>query len=139
MAFYDNINISETLKAWRGFSIGKILISAITFCVCVTVYNCQEEFKQVMDIYIKKLDTNVVTATYDPASGVPTSVRAQDKEAIRNNLRIFLSNNPDAIGIIVYEFVPKGNEMLYQGRSIVASESQSGTIVTGKQIGRAHV
>ena len=123
---FNSINIPEVLKAWSKFTVGKMVITVILACLTYTTYYCRDEIKHAANLYVQKLEGTHVQKSYDPLKGIPSSVSSQNQLVIEGMMREYLSVNPDAIGMMMYEFVPRGEEMLYQGRVLVASVSQSG-------------
>ena len=125
---FSSINIPDVLKAWGRFTIGKMVITVLLFCIGYTTYYCRDEIKHAANLYVQRLEqTQVQSRNYDPLKGIPTSVSAENQQLIKGMMRQYLSDHPDVIGMLMYEFVPRGEEILYQGRVLVASVSQNGT------------
>ena len=125
---FSSINIPDVLKAWGRFTIGKMVITVLLFCIGYTTYYCRDEIKHAANLYVQRLEqTQVQSRNYDPLKGIPTSVSAENQQLIEGMMRQYLSDNPDVTGMLMYEFVPRGEEILYQGRVLVASVSQNGT------------
>lgn len=124
---FSSINIPDVLKAWGRFSIGKMVITVLLFCIGYTTYYCRDEIKHAANLYVQRVEqTQVQSRNYDPLKGIPTSVTVENQQIIKSMMRQYLSDHPDVVGMMMYEFVPRGEEILYQGRVLVASVSQNG-------------
>ena len=124
---FKDINVENLLKIWKGFTVAKMLVSTLSFSILFLSWYCRVEIQHV----IKNIGTPSVEVI-DYSKGLPTSVSKTDRVEISKSMKGFLEKNNDVIGIMMYEFVPPGPELLYQGRVIVAAESSNGVDIVDR-------
>lgn len=124
---FSSIDLTKLLQVWGKLTMSKMVITVILGCLAYTTWYCRDTIKHAADVYVSKLEnTQVKTNEYDASIGLPTTLSRTDILSIEQMLRAYVSSDPRIYGMMMYEFVPKGNEMLYQGRILVASVAQNG-------------
>lgn len=128
MAFkFSTIDLTKLLQVWGKLTMGKMAITVLLGCLAYTTWYCRDTIKHAADVYVTKLEgTQVQTTKYDPEVGLPSTIEKTDIMIMEQMMRAYVSSDQSIYGMIVYEFVPKGSEMLYQGRVLIASVAQNG-------------
>src|SRR5574343_321953 len=115
MAVVDK-NIKDIVLAWLRISPEKMIVATICGILSYMGWYTKDEFKFLMHVAVENY-AREYEADYDP----PTSLSSDNINVIKGTMKEFLSNHPYVGAITLYEFVPKGNDILYQGRIAVIS------------------
>jgi hypothetical protein len=118
-------NLSSTDKkdlilAWFRLSPKKMFI----VCACILVGYLMIILKDDIKEFVHSMVVNYETKSTYGADGLPTTISKTDQENIKSTFKDYLTSYSDFLGaLVMYEYVPKGNSILYQGRVAVVGAS----------------
>lgn len=114
-------NIKDVILAWLRVSPKKMLIVTLCGIFSYLGWYVRDEVKLFVHLLVERYADNSYNQQLPRSTITSTS-----KVEINNILRNFISKHDYIGATVLYEFVPKGSEILYQGRVAVASISHSG-------------
>lgn len=114
----------EVAKSWMTMTPRKMIVTTICAMIIFLGWYVKDEFKHYVQLQVQQYERSV--SSFDPAKGMPTSLTPQAQEKVQGQMRKFLRTHDEVNALFMYEFVPRGQEILYQGRIIAAHMSQNG-------------
>lgn len=120
MAVVDK-NIKDIVLAWLRVSPEKMMVATICGILSYMGWYTKDEFKFLIHVAVENY-----ARTYETNFDLPTSLSGENVISINNTIKNFLTYHTYVGAATLYEFVPKGSDILYQGRIAVVSANTSG-------------
>lgn len=114
-------DIKDVAIEWLRISPQKMIIATLCGILIYFGWYVRDEVKFFVHAAVMNYARN-----YENDFDVPTSIPARTIEKINTSLKKDMSTRPLIGAITLYEFVPKGSDILYQGRIAVTSVSTTG-------------
>lgn len=110
----------DIILAWFRLSPKKMFIVGICIFIGYLMIILKDDIKE----FTHSLVVNYETKSTYGIDGLPTTISKTDQENIKSSFKEYLSLYNDFLGaLVMYEYVPKGNSILYQGRVAVVGAS----------------
>lgn len=113
---------NEVVSTWMKLTPVKMLITVLCATIISLGWYVRDEVKSLAQLYVHSVESRVVRDDFS----LPTRVSSENQSKIQSVFKSFMRQHNDVGAMFVYEFVPRGTEILYQGRVIVTHVSQSG-------------
>lgn len=117
---------TEVVSIWSKLSPKKMIITVVCAMVVFLGWYVRDEIKSLAQIYVKGAETRLISNDKPDDYSLPTKVSKDDQVKIQNVMKEFMRKHNEVGALLMYEFVPRGSQILYQGRVIVTHVSQSG-------------
>ena len=114
---YDKKDI---ILAWFRLSPKKMFIVVLCFFIGYLMFILKDDIKELAHIAVVNYEAK---SSYG-VDGLPTTISKSDQESIKLSFKDYIKSYNDFLGaLVMYEYVPKGNSILYQGRVAVVGAS----------------
>lgn len=121
------IDRTEILSTWLKLTPAKMVLTAICLVIGYLGYYVRDEVKTLVNVYVQDVQRSNVPISGTPTNfSLPTMVKTQDQVVIQSLIKDYMRKKENVGAVFMYEFVPRGNEILYQGRVVVTHVSKSG-------------
>lgn len=117
-----SLDHNEVVSTWMKLSPIKIIIVTICVTIMGLGYYCRDELKSVVQVYVQDVYERKTITDFS----FPTRVSKPHQEEIQSVMKSYMRQHIAVGALFAYEFIPQGNEVLYQGRVIITHVTQSG-------------
>lgn len=117
---------NTVVSTWMKLTPRKMIITVVCVVIVYLGWYIRDEVKQLAQLYVRGVETQMVLNDKPIDFSLPTKVSEEDQVRIQNVMKNFMREHNEVGALFMYEFVPRGNEILYQGRVIVTHVSQTG-------------
>lgn len=113
---------NEVVSTWMKLTPAHMIIATICIVMMYLGFYIRDEVKSLAQLYVQTVESRRVITDFS----FPTRVDKVSQLQIQSTMKDYLRAHDDIGAVFAYEFVPRGNEMLYQGRVMITQVTQSG-------------
>lgn len=112
----------DVILAWLKISPRKMVVATLCGVIAFLGWTIKDEVHRLVHIFVDRFQQVSESGSY----GLPTTLKKPVVTNIEADVKQFMSSHENIGAVVFYEFVPKGSDILYQGRVAVTCVSQSG-------------
>jgi len=110
----------DLILAWFRLSPKKMIIVLLCFIIGYLMFILKDDIQE----FTHALVVNYENRSVYGIDGLPTTISKSDQESIKKSFTEYIKAYNNFLGaLVMYEYVPKGNSILYQGRVAVVGAS----------------